>query len=237
MLKAVVTGAGGKMGGRIIGMIARTEGITVTGAVEQPGHPFLGREAGTCSGGEPLGINVTDELATAAAGADVLIDFTHHTASVRHLELAAQYGLACVIGSTGFTPEEMARVRELSREVRCVLAPNMSIGVNVMYRVLRDVARVLGDYDVEIIEAHHNAKKDAPSGTALRMAEVIATALGRDLTRAAVYARHGDIGARRPEEIGIQTVRAGDIVGEHMVHQVRHLRREHLAVLRLEIAI
>jgi 4-hydroxy-tetrahydrodipicolinate reductase len=218
MIKAIVTGAGGKMGGRIVSVFRQTEGIEVVGAVERPGHPLIGRDVGESLGLGTIGVLITDDAAAAAASGDVIVDFTSHEASLVHLELAAKTGLSVVIGSTGFTAEETARVRELAARVRCVLAPNMSIGVNVMYRVLRDVARVLGaEYDVEIVEAHHNAKKDAPSGTAVRMAEVLAEALGRDLEQVGVYARKGMIGARTKAEIGIQAIRAGDIVGDHTV--------------------
>ena len=218
MVKAVVTGAGGKMGALIISTIAQTEGIEVAGAVEQKGHPLVGRDPGESLGLGKLGIAVVDDIVSATERGDVIIDFTNHEASLRHLDVAAQKGLAIVIGSTGFSAEEMEQVRRLAAGARCILAPNMSIGVNVMYKVLRDVARVLGDdYDVEIVEAHHHTKKDAPSGTAIKMAEVIAAALGRDLEKVGVYARKGVIGQRTKEEIGIQTVRAGDIVGEHTV--------------------
>jgi 4-hydroxy-tetrahydrodipicolinate reductase len=148
----------------------------------------------------------------------VVIDFTAHDVSLGHLELAAAAGKAIVIGSTGFTAQELAKARELAPAVRCVLTPNMSVGVNVLLKVLADVAAILGnDYDVEIVEAHHNLKKDAPSGTALKMAQVIADSLGRDLDREGVYGRKGMVGERTRTEIGIQTVRAGDIVGEHTV--------------------
>ena len=218
MVKAIVMGAAGKMGGRIASLIAATDGIEMTGAVERPGHPLIGKDIGECLGLGTSGVVLAADLASCIAKGDVVIDFTAHEASMMHLKIAAENKKAIVIGSTGFTADEMARAKAMAPDVRCVLAPNMSVGVNVLFKVLDDVAKILGDdYDVEIVEAHHNQKKDAPSGTAVRMAEVLATSLGRDLGKVGVYERKGMIGARTRTEIGIQTVRAGDIVGEHTV--------------------
>lgn len=218
MIKAIITGAAGRMGGRIISLIHATDGIEVTGAIEQPGHPSIGRDAGENLGIGKIGVNVGADLRICVEKGDVVIDFTSHEASLRHLEIAAEKGGAIVIGSTGFNAEELKKIRELSRNAPCVLSPNMSVGVNVMFKVLGMVARILGDdYDVEIMEAHHNLKKDAPSGTAMKMAEVVAGSLGRDIERDVVFSRKGLIGARTKTEIGIQTIRAGDIVGDHTV--------------------
>jgi 4-hydroxy-tetrahydrodipicolinate reductase len=218
MIKAIVTGAAGRMGGRIITFIAETDGIELAGAVERKGHPAIGRDAGEGLGLGRTGVLITDDLAGAIESGDVVIDFTSHEASLGNIEIAAVKGKAIVIGSTGITAEEMKRARELAASVRCVIAPNMSVGVNVMLKVLANVAGILGDdYDVEIVEAHHHLKKDAPSGTALKMAEVIAESLGRNLDEVGVYSRKGMIGERTKKEIGIQTVRAGDIVGDHTV--------------------
>src|SRR3972149_3099536 len=218
MLKAVVTGAGGRMGGRIISLIYAAHGMEVVGAVEQPGHPMVGFDVGEKLGLGRIGIPIGADLSACIETGDVVIDFTSHEGSLRHLEIAAATGRAIVIGSTGFTSEEMKRAAEVARRVPCVLSPNMSVGVNVMFKVLSLVAGILGDeYDVEIMEAHHNLKKDAPSGTAMKMAEVVAGSLGRDIERDGVFSRKGMIGARTKTEIGIQTIRAGDIVGEHTV--------------------
>lgn len=218
MVKAIVTGAGGRMGGRLVTLVGETEGIELAGAVEQKGHPLVGRDVGEGLGLGKTGIVIGDDLAACIDRGDVVIDFTAHGASLAHLEIVAARGKAIVIGSTGFTAGETERVRELAATARCVMAPNMSVGVNVLFKVLAEVAGILGeDYDVEIVEAHHNRKKDAPSGTALRMAEVIAARLGRDWGEVGVYARQGIIGERTKTEIGIQTLRAGDIVGEHTV--------------------
>jgi 4-hydroxy-tetrahydrodipicolinate reductase len=218
MLKVIVTGAGGRMGGRIISLIHSTDGMTIAGAVEQPGHLSLGKDVGENLGIGKTGVNIVDDLGACIEKGDIVIDFTSHTASLRHLEIAAQKGQAIVIGSTGFTSEELKRVAELSNKTPCFLSPNMSVGVNVMFKVLGIVSAILGDdYNVEIMETHHNMKKDAPSGTAMKMAEIIAASLGRDLEKVGVFARKGLVGERTNTEIGIQSLRAGDIVGDHMV--------------------
>lgn len=218
MVKAVVTGAGGKMGGRIISLISPLEDIKVVAAVEVARHPIIGRDVGQALGLGRTGILACDKLTDCIDQADVVIDFTNHEASLRYLKIAGEKNRAIVIGSTGFTSEEMKEVMELAKNARCVLSPNMSVGVNVLWKVLAECSGILGDdYDVEIIEAHHHLKKDAPSGTAMHMAQVIADKLGRDLEKDAVYTRRGMIGERTKREIGIQTIRAGDIVGEHTV--------------------
>jgi len=218
MVKTIVTGAGGKMGARIISLVSSMEDMCIVGAIEVPGHPIIGRDVGSSLGLGKTGALVSDQLADCIDQADVVIDFTNHEASLNYLKIASEKNRAMVIGSTGFTPEEIEEARRLAEKTRCVLAPNMSVGVNVMLKVLEYCAGILGDdYDVEIVEAHHHLKKDAPSGTALKMAQVIADTLGRDLKKDAVYARQGMIGERAKKEIGIQTVRAGDIVGDHTV--------------------
>lgn len=218
MIKVVVTGAGGKMGGRIISLISAMDDIKVVGSVEVAGHPIIGRDVGQGLGLGKTGVLVCDKLAACIDQADVVIDFTNHEASLNYLRIAGERNRAIVIGSTGFTSDEMKKAKELAKNTRCVLAPNMSVGVNVMLKVLEYCAGIFNDdYDVEIIEAHHHLKKDAPSGTAMKMAQVIADKLGRDLDNVGVYARKGLIGERTRKEIGIQTVRAGDIVGEHTV--------------------
>jgi 4-hydroxy-tetrahydrodipicolinate reductase len=218
MIRAIVTGAGGRMGGRVAGLIAETDGVELVGAVERKGHPAIGKDIGEGLGLGSVGVLIGDDLAGCIEQGDVVIDFTSHEASADHLRIAASMGRAIVIGSTGFTAEEIKKIRETAGAVRCVLAPNMSIGVNVLLKVLADVAPILGDdYDIEIVEAHHHMKKDAPSGTALKIAQVVAESLGRDLDQVGVYSRKGMIGERTKAEIGIQTLRAGDIVGEHTV--------------------
>ncbi len=216
MIKAVVTGAAGRMGGKIISLISTMENIEVVGAVEVAGHPIIGRNIGQGSGRKD--IIVCHDLSACIDGADVVIDFTNHEASLNYLKVASRKNCASVIGSTGFTDAEMKEIKEMAQNVRCVLTPNMSVGVNVMLKVLEYCAGILkDDYDVEIIEAHHNLKKDAPSGTAMQMAKVLAAKLGRSVENDLLYCRRGMIGERTKKEIGIQTVRAGDIVGDHTV--------------------
>ena len=217
MIKVVVTGAAGRMGTQIVRLVQATEGMTLSGALERPGVA-VGQDAGALAGVGALGVAVQEDLARALPGADVVIDFTSHEASARHAEVCAERGVALVIGSTGFTPEAKARVAAAARRIPVVLSPNMSVGVNVLFELVRQAAKVLGDaYDVEIVELHHKKQRDAPSGTAVRLGEVAAEALGRDPQDALAYARHGIMGERPPWQIGVQTLRGGDVVGEHTV--------------------
>lgn len=218
MIKAIVTGAAGRMGSRIMSLLSSTEGIELVGAVERKGHPLVGRDVGESLSIGKTVVIVNDDIEKCVDKGDVIIDFTDHESSLRHLQAAADKGRAIVIGSTGFTGKEMEIIKDVAVKTRCVLAPNMSVGVNVMFKVLEYVAGILDDdYDVEIMEAHHHLKKDAPSGTAMKMAQIIADTLKRDLDKVGIYTRKGMIGERHPKEIGIQTLRAGDIVGEHTV--------------------
>lgn len=215
-VKAIVVGAVGKMGSRIIHVIKETPGIELHRAIERPDHPLLGKDIGEILGLGTMGIPL--EGALKEGGGDVVINFTNPKASLESLEFAWETGKAIVIGTTGLSPEQMERLRELSKSVRCVYSPNMSVGVNVMFQIVQEVAQILGpDYDVEILEAHHHLKKDSPSGTAVRLGELIANATGREFAKVGVYGRKGMIGERTKEEIGIQVIRAGDIVGEHTV--------------------
>jgi 4-hydroxy-tetrahydrodipicolinate reductase len=220
MIKAVVTGAAGRMGSRIINVLSTSEGIRLSGAVERKGHALVGQDscgpAGLPGGG--VLVMITDDLAAAVKAGDVLIDFTYPEASLEHAKLCAELGKPLVIGSTGFSQEQLGHISKHVQKVPCVLSPNMSIGVNLCFKILDEVARTIGDdYDMEIVEAHHRMKKDAPSGTAVKMAQVLAKAVKRNLDEVGVYARKGMIGERSKKEIGIQTLRAGDIVGEHTV--------------------
>ncbi len=218
MVKAVVTGAGGRMGGKIISLISATEGINVVGAVEVTGHPIIGCDIGQGLGLGETGVLACDKLADCIDQADVVIDFTSHESSLNYLKIARQKNRAIVIGSTGFTESEMREIKKLAKNTRCLLSPNMSVGVNVMLKVLEYCAEILkDDYDIEIVEAHHHLKKDAPSGTALQMAKVICEKRGCNIEETLVYSRRGLIGERTKKEIGIQTIRAGDIAGDHTV--------------------
>lgn len=218
MLRIIVTGATGRVGSRVIQLVAKTENIELAGAVECRGHALIGKDIGECQGIGKKGVIIVDDLEECIDKGDVIIDFTFHEASINHLKIAAKHDKAIVIGSTGFDNDEMKTIQGLSKKTRCMVAPNMSVGVNVMLKVLESVAAILGDdYDVEIMEAHHNLKKDAPSGTAVKMAQIIASSLERNLDEVSVYCRKGIIGERKKKEIGIQTLRAGDIIGEHTV--------------------
>ena len=219
MVKIAVCGAAGRMGQRIIIAVQEAEGVELSGALERPGHPLVGQDAGLIAGCGEVQVKISDDINAVVDSCDVLIDFTTPKVSLKNLEICSLKKKAIVIGSTGFTPEERALAAELCREIPCILAPNMSVGVNVCFKILKDIAQTLGDdFDVEIVEAHHKLKKDSPSGTAVRMGEVVAEALGRDYNKVANYHREGICGERTKEEIGMQTIRGGDIIGEHTVY-------------------
>jgi 4-hydroxy-tetrahydrodipicolinate reductase len=212
----IIVGAAGRMGARLIHLVMETPSMRLCRAVERPDHPSIGKDIGEITGLGTLGIPLEGNLKKDKA--DVIINFTNPASSLESLEFAAQNGFAVVIGSTGFDPGQLDRIRGLSKGMRCVFSPNMSVGMNVMFRIVQEVARALGpEYDIEILEAHHHLKKDSPSGTAVKLGELIAKAVGRDFGRAAVYGRKGIVGERTKEEIGMQVIRAGDIVGEHTV--------------------
>lgn len=218
MTRIIVTGATGRMGSRITALSKDYAELTLAGVTEREGHEAIGKDIGPLIGTAEMGVRLNDKLEDVIDGCDVIIDFTSTGSALKHLKLASERKKAMIIGTTGFSKEEIETVKSMCTGIPVVLAPNMSVGVNLLLKVLQDVARVLGDeYDIEIVEAHHRLKKDAPSGTALKMAQVIADAVNRDLDDVAVYARKGLIGERTKKEIGIQTVRAGDIVGEHTV--------------------
>lgn len=218
MVRVAVAGIAGRMGSRIAQLGSEQQDIEVTGGFEHPQHPKIGRDLAEIFGGAPCGRVIAGKMEDVLAGADVIIDFTSAATSLAHMQLAAAARKPMVIGSTGFSPEQTAQARQLAAQFPCVLAPNMSVGVNVLFKVVADVAKLLGnDFDIEIVETHHRFKKDAPSGTAVKLADVIARSLGRSLDEVGVYARHGLIGERNGKEIGVQTLRGGDIVGEHTV--------------------
>jgi 4-hydroxy-tetrahydrodipicolinate reductase len=219
MIRVAVTGAAGRMGGRIITAIKEAEGITLAGATERAGHDGIGSDAGSTAGCGPLGVKISPSLEEALADADLLIDFTFPEVTLENIQVCAALGKGIVIGSTGFTPAQREVIKGYAEKIPVVLAPNMSVGVNLCFKLLKDVAATLGDdFDVEIVELHHNKKKDSPSGTAVRMGEVVAEALGRDYNAVANFHREGMCGERTKEEIGMQTERGGDIVGEHTVY-------------------
>lgn len=218
MTRIIVCGATGRMGSRIIILSKEYEGLRLAGAIEKKGHESIGKDIGLVHGIGETGIIISDSLENTIQNGDVVIDFTSISSTLNHVKIARNNKKAMVIGTTGFSKEELEPIKEASKDIPIVLSPNMSVGVNLLLKVLKDVAIVLGDdYDIEIVEAHHRLKKDAPSGTAMKMAQVIADAIGRNLDDVAVFSRKGLIGERTKKEIGIQTIRAGDIVGEHTV--------------------
>ncbi len=217
-MKVAIVGAGGRMGKALVEACHEREGLQVAVATERADSTLLGADAGELAGVGRLGVSLVSDLAAQADQFDVLIDFTSPTATLAHLQICRAHGRAIVIGTTGFTAEQKQAISEAAQVIPVVFAPNMSVGVNLCLKLLDITAKVLGDdYDVEIVEAHHRHKVDAPSGTALRMGEVVADALGRDLTECAVYGREGQTGERARDTIGFATVRAGDVVGDHTV--------------------
>jgi 4-hydroxy-tetrahydrodipicolinate reductase len=214
----VVAGAAGRMGNRIIACLADVSDLRLVAALEAPGHAALGRDAGELAGIGKAGVSVGADAAAEITRDRILIEFSVPEASLAHLRLVAQAGARAVIGTTGFSPAQRAEIGELAKRAAILMSPNMSVATNVAFKLLATMAKALGDeYDVEITEIHHRFKKDAPSGTALRMAEVVAAALGRDLDQVAVYGRQGLPGERTKPEIGILSLRSGDVVGEHTV--------------------
>lgn len=215
MTTLAVSGALGRMGGRVVALAHESSDLRVTTAIEREGHPLLGQDPGPYLGIGPLGTTLVSELSTRV---DVLIDFSSPEATMERLRECLAHRTALLVGTTGLTEDQMSRIRQAASAIPCLVSPNMSVGVNVLYQVVSEAARLLGaGYDVEVVEAHHRFKKDAPSGTALRIARVIAAALGRDVAKESVYGRHGTTAARSNTEIGIHAVRAGDIVGDHTV--------------------
>lgn len=218
MIRVAVVGASGRMGVCLVKATVLAEQTELSVAVSRTGSTSIGKDAGDLAGIGTQGVSVLDELANSMGEFDVLIDFTRPEPSMQYIKLCQLAGKKIVIGTTGYTDEQKAQIAEAAKEIAIVLAPNMSVGVNLSLKLLEMTAKVMGDYtDIEVIEAHHRHKVDAPSGTALRMGEVIADTLGRDLKDCAIYGREGDTGERDRKTIGFSTIRAGDIVGEHTV--------------------
>jgi 4-hydroxy-tetrahydrodipicolinate reductase len=216
-MKFCVAGASGRMGRMLVEAVLSSANDRLVGALDQPGSPALGQDAAAFLG-RPCGVPIVDDVDAGLRDADVLIDFTRPDGTLAHLQACQARGVRIVIGTTGFDAAGKAAIAEAARRIPVVFAPNMSVGVNVVLKLLDLAARALSDgYDIEVIEAHHRHKVDAPSGTALAMGEVVARALGRDLKDCAVYAREGHTGPRDPSSIGFATIRGGDIVGDHTV--------------------
>ena len=217
MLNIAIAGSGGRMGRMLIEAVMASSDLRLSGALDVADSPVLGQDAASALG-RTSGITITADLRTGLAGADVLIDFTRPEGTLAHLAVCREFGVRAVIGTTGFTPAQKAALGAFAQHLAIVFAPNMSVGVNVMLRLLESAARALGDdYDVEVVEAHHRHKVDAPSGTALAMGEAVARGRGITLAAHGVFTRHGHTGERARGDIGFATVRGGDIVGEHTV--------------------
>lgn len=215
--RIAIAGCTGRMGRMLIEASHAGEGLSLAAAFDQPGNPFIGRDAGELFGA-PCGVSIGDSAEEAIAAADCLIDFTRPEGTLAHLELCSRLGKSIVIGTTGFSAAARQRIEAAGKNIPVVFAPNMAVGVNAVFKLLREAARILDEgYDVEVIEAHHRYKVDAPSGTALRMGEVVASALGRNLDDCAIYGREGVTGERDPATIAFSTIRGGDIVGDHTV--------------------
>ncbi len=217
-LRIAIVGASGKMGQCLVKAVSISDKVELAAAVCRSGGSAIGKDAGEIAMMGQSGIIITDDLGKALNDFDVLIDFTRPDASMQYIDICRQAEKKMVIGTTGYTEAQKRTIEEAARKIPIVLAPNMSVGVNLSLKLLEMTAKVMGDYtDIEVIEAHHRHKIDAPSGTALRMGEVVAETLGRDLKDCAIYGREGNTGARDRKTIGFSTIRAGDIVGEHTV--------------------
>jgi 4-hydroxy-tetrahydrodipicolinate reductase len=215
--RVAVAGASGRMGRMLIEAVAQSPDMVLAGALDVPGSPAIGQDAAAFLG-QSSGVAITADLRDGLKGAEVLIDFTRPEGTLAHLAVCRELGVKAVIGTTGFSPEQKAQVTSMAAHIALFMAPNMSVGVNVVMRLLDVAARALNEgYDIEIIEAHHRHKVDAPSGTALQMGQVVADALGRNLDECAVYGREGVTGARDPSTIGFATIRGGDVIGDHTV--------------------
>lgn len=218
MTRVAVVGASGRMGLCLVKAAVLAEKTELSVAVSRAGSASINKDAGDLAGIGTQNVTVLDKLEDALDQFDVLIDFTRPDPSMHYIELCRRAGKKIVIGTTGYSETQKAQIAEAAQDIAIVLAPNMSVGVNLSLKLLEMTAKVMGDYtDIEVIEAHHRHKVDAPSGTALRMGEVIAETLGRDLKDCAIYGREGDTGERERKTIGFSTIRAGDIVGEHTV--------------------
>jgi 4-hydroxy-tetrahydrodipicolinate reductase len=216
-LRVAVAGASGRMGRMLVEAVLASDDLMLGGALDVAGSPALGQDAAAFLG-RASGVTIEADLDAGLAHADVLIDFTRPEGTLVHLAACHRRGVKAVIGTTGFTEAQKAQIAAHATEIAIVMAPNMSVGVNVVLKLIEFAARALDvGYDIEVIEAHHRHKVDAPSGTALKMGEVLAQALGRDLAQCAVYAREGVTGERDPSTIGFASIRGGDIVGDHTV--------------------
>jgi len=218
MIRVAITGAAGRMGRSLLEACVNTEGLTIGAAIVRKGNSLAGSSAGDLISQPSINIKLVDDISSVLDDFEVLIDFTNPETTLENLTICREAGKQMVIGTTGFDESQKQQLQEAADKIAICFAPNMSVGVNLCLKLLETAAKIMGDdVDIEIVEAHHRHKKDAPSGTALRMGEVVADALGRDLSSCAVYGREGITGERDSKTIGFETIRAGDIVGEHTV--------------------
>lgn len=216
-MRIAVAGSSGRMGRTLIECVLKDDALKLSAALDLPGQALIGRDAGEFAG-MASGVVVGSDVEAGLARSDAIIDFTRPVGTLAHLEACVRLGKKMVIGTTGFSEAEKARILEASKDIAIMFAPNMAVGVNVTFKLAEIAARALGDaYDVEIIEAHHHHKVDSPSGTALKLGEVVAAALGRDPAKDFIHGREGDVGERKPREIAFHAIRGGDLVGEHTV--------------------
>lgn len=219
MIKIVICGIAGRMCGRIAHLALAEENMTISGGIEAPGNRSVGKDVGEAIGAESLGVQISDDLSSTVKEADCVVAFTTPPdGTLDAAKIAAASGVSLVVGTTGMSPEQLDSFHETVKPIPCVFAPSFSVGVTALVKLVEEAARIMGDaYDVEIVEAHHHFKTDAPSGTALALGRAAAAGLGRDLDEVGVYGRQGEVGARTGKEIGIHAVRAGDLAGEHTV--------------------
>ena len=218
MINVIVCGGCGKMASKVTQLIYQDNKLKLIGIVESPSHPDIGKDWGTIAGQGKTRIKVVDDLEAIIQDADQIVEFTNPKVSLQHLEIVAKYKKTMIVGTTGFSGEEILKMKSLSQNIPFLFSPNMSLGVNLLFKLAAETATALSDdYDIEIVEAHHRFKKDAPSGTAKKLAQEIAKAKGINLDEVAIYGREGMIGERKRGEIGIHSIRGGDIAGEHTV--------------------
>ena len=218
MIKTAISGACGRMGKSITSVLAADGDIQITGASEMEGHPGVNTNLGEMIGNKNIDVNISDDILKAFSGAEVIVDFTSPESTLKNLKYASENGKSMVIGTTGFSDQEKEELEKLASDIPCVISPNMSIGVNILFEISKKVASLVGDsYDIEIVETHHRKKVDSPSGTAIGLAKAVCEGVGSRLDDVARYERYGKIGERKKGEIGIQTLRGGDVVGDHTV--------------------
>jgi 4-hydroxy-tetrahydrodipicolinate reductase len=217
-IKVTICGAAGRMGRSNLEVFSCSSDVHVVGAIEAGGSPFLGKDAGIVAGLESIGVSITDDLQKVMEKTDVVIDFTNPGSTLEHVRIAQDYGKAIVAGTTGISDEDLEKIREHAKTIPVVLSPNMSLGINTLFHLVRQAALLLGeDFDVEIFEIHHKLKKDSPSGTALQFGRIIAESRHRKLNEVVVHGRDGFVGERKKGEIGIMALRMADVVGDHSI--------------------